>query len=225
MGFFDSDVFSGISKSEYLEILKCFAAVTKVYKKGEIIYDYTEGNGKIGIIQSGTAVIERIDVSGNKSVLENLATNSVFGEMFTFSTSSVDSVMVVCEKNCKVMFIGYDHILKRCERACRHHSVIVENVLHLVAEKARMLSERIEVLTHKSIRGKLMCYFRLLSTKQGTDIVILPFSLSKLSEYISADRSAMMRELKNMKNEQLIMVNDKTVTLLGCCTQIAAFPY
>ena len=41
----------------------------------------------------------------------------------------------------------------------------------------------------------------------------LPFSLSALADYISADRSAMMRELKKMREEHLLAVDGRAVTL------------
>ena len=43
---------------------------------------------------------------------------------------------------------------------------------------------------------------------------ILPFSLSVLSDYLSVDRSAMSRELKNLKDEGFINIKQKRITLL-----------
>ena len=55
-------------------------------------------------------------------------------------------------ETCDVMFIDYPHILKRCERACTHHSLLVQNMLRLIAGKAQALSERVDVLSRRSIR-------------------------------------------------------------------------
>ena len=43
---------------------------------------------------------------------------------------------------------------------------------------------------------------------------LLPFSLLKLANYLCIDRSAMMREIKKMKEEELIAIEGKRVTLL-----------
>ncbi len=90
---------------------------------------------------------------------------------------------------------------------------MVENMFHLVADKATALSERVEVLSRRSIRDKLLCYFSLLASKAGGSGFSLPFSLSALADYISADRSAMMRELKKMREEHLLAVDGRAVTL------------
>ena len=91
---------------------------------------------------------------------------------------------------------------------------MVENMFHLVAEKATTLSERVEILSRRSIREKLMCYFGMQCAKINANRFTLPFSLSALADYISTDRSAMMRELKKMREEGLVEVNGRKVTLL-----------
>ena len=85
---------------------------------------------------------------------------------------------MVCRTACDVVFIDYPHILKRCERACTHHSLLVQNMLRLISDKAQALSERVDVLSRRSIREKLLCYFHQLAEKEGSRTFQLPFSLS-----------------------------------------------
>ena len=86
--------------------------------------------------------------------------------------------------------------------------------MHLMAEKVVHLTEKVDILSHRSIRGKLMCYFRIQSTKQGELTFQLPMSLLKLANYLCIDRSAMMREIKKMKEEEIVEIDGREVTLL-----------
>ena len=86
-------------------------------------------------------------------------------------------------------------------------------MLRLISDKAQALSERVDVLSRRSIREKLLCYFNQLAEKEGSRTFQLPFSLSMLADYIATDRSAMMRELKKMKDEHLVEVAGRQVTL------------
>ena len=81
-------------------------------------------------------------------------------------------------------------------------------------EKAQGLSRRVDVLSRRSIRDKLLCYFRQLADQTGSDRFTLPFSLSTLADYIATDRSAMMRELKRLRTEGVIRSSGREVTLL-----------
>ena len=44
-------------------------------------------------------------------------------------------------------------------------------------------------------------------------VFILPFTYTELADYLSVDRSAMQRELKNLKDEGFISTNGKRITL------------
>ena len=49
--------------------------------------------------------------------------------------------------------------------------------------------------------------------KQISKYILLPFTLTDLADYLSIDRSAMMRELKNLKEEGLIETKGKRIHL------------
>ena len=56
------------------------------------------------------------------------------------------------------------------------------------------------------------CYFQLCRLEAGRDAFTLPFTLSALADYISTDRSAMMRELKKMREAGLVSMEGRYVT-------------
>lgn len=132
-----------------------------------------------------------------------------------FENVAGDSITVVAAESCRVWFMSAEHLTRRCEKACTHHSRLVENMFHIMTGKAAALSERVEVLSRRSIREKLLCYFGLQTGGDDCGSFHLPFTLSALADYISADRSAMMRELRKMKEEGLVAVEGRRVTLLA----------
>lgn len=212
-----SPIFEGISWDERHCMRECFGMREQDFAADELIYEFSADGDTIGIITRGTAIIERIDENGNRSILEHLGTGSVFGEMLMFNNAAGDHVAVICDRACQVWFMRGDQLTKRCENACDHHSRMVTNMFHLVAEKATALSERVEILSRRNIREKLMSYFGLQAAHAGDNRFLLPFSLSALADYISTDRSAMMRELKKMREEGLVEVNGRQVILHEAC--------
>ena len=163
-------LFQDITYDSYLQMLTCFQAVQKTYRPDEVLYDFTDPrSNSVGILERGEAALIRIDEEGVTTVLEELGPGGVFGRSLAFSGSRRDSLEVVARTPCDVAFIDYPHILKRCEKACTHHSLLVQNMLRLISEKAQSLSERVDVLSRRSIREKLLCYFRQLAEKAGGD--------------------------------------------------------
>ena len=208
----ESPLFTGIDYDSYLAMYTCFQAVSRSYRPDDVIYDFSSSQNVVGIVERGEAALIRIDADGVETMMEQFHVGGVFGRTLDFSASRSDVLEVVCRTPCEVLFFDYAHILKRCERACTHHSVLVQNMLRLMADKAQALTERVDVLSRRSIREKLLCCFAQQRDKAGSDTFRLPFSLSVLADYIATDRSAMMRELKKMREEGLVSTDGRAIT-------------
>ena len=207
-------LFDGIDDYDKGRMITCFNIQKQRFEAGETVWDADFSKDKIGIVLSGSVSLVRIDSSGNRVVIENLSENDVFGEMFAFSEEGAHGVFAMCEKKSDIAFMKYDHIAKRCSNACKCHTIAVENMFRIVTQKAKRLSERIEILGNRSIRDKLMSFFTMQSEKLGKTEFELPFSLSYLADYICADRSAMMRELRHMSDEGIIKTEKRKIEIL-----------
>lgn len=208
-----SPLLKGVSARECQAMRDCLGVYEQHFHPGEVVYDLGEGREMLGVLTDGTAVIERVGREGERTILEHLEPGGVFGDMMMFRTAGDNSVVVRCAAPCCVSFLRSEAVLRRCERACECHSRLVENLFHLVTDKATSLSERVEVLSRRSIREKLLRYFELQAAKNAGGAFCLPFSLSALADYISTDRSAMMRELKKMRQEMLVTVSGRRIIL------------
>ena len=204
-----TSLFDGVSKNEYQAMLTCFKAVTRSYKKGQEII---VGKSRVGIVQKGRASLLKTDLNGARTIFEQLKPGSVFGEMLDFSGAD-NHFYIMCDENTKIMFIDYEHIIKRCPNACTHHSLVVQNLVKLMSEKTQELSLHLEILSQRSIREKLMAYFNMMSIKNNSPYFTLPFSQTSLADYICVDRSAMARELKKMSDAGLIEIERRNVKL------------
>lgn len=104
--------------------------------------------------------------------------------------------------------------MKRCPKACAHHSTVVSNLVKLMSEKTQALSEHLEILSRRTTREKLTAYFSMLAAKNKSLYFTLPFSQTSLADYICVDRSAMVRELKRMSDEGMIEIERRNVKLI-----------
>lgn len=206
-------LFDDISAEDCGAMFDCFGAHEASYRAGQLICEFDGTQDSVGVLLSGRAELLRLDVDGNRTLLESLGEGGVFGEVLAFSGAPGDSTFLECRQDCRVLYLRYDQITKRCENACARHSRLVQNFLRLLSDKTLLLSRRVEVLSRRSIREKLLCYFEQ-QIPAGTHSFTLPFSLSALSEYIGADRSAMMRELKKLRDEGIVRTDGRRVTLM-----------
>lgn len=193
--------------------VNCKSIQRKNFKKGHTITTYIEKRNQICILLNGEADLVRYDLNGDKTIIEHFTKNDIFGEAFYIVTTN-NELSVEAKKNCEILFFSYDNIHQKCKSNCKFHQTLSENFASLILEKVMLLNTRVEVLTKRSIREKLRGYFNILSTRNLSRSFTLPFSLTDLADYLSVDRSAMMRELKSLKDEGFIKKSGNKITLL-----------
>ena len=216
-----TNLFFNISPEEYRSMKLCLSARERSFKEGETIYTFEKTSQAVGIVLSGAAVIVRYELNGSRTILEHLSEQDIFGATLAALNSVYENVSVICETDCTVMFIDYSHIISPCAKACRCHHQLIQNMLMIISQKNLQLSERVELLSKRTIREKLLCYFLQQSSKQNAHSFTLPFTMSDLADYLSVDRSAMTRELKKMKDDGIIKVNRRHISI---CPQIQLLP-
>ena len=191
----------------------CVKTQRKFFKKGDVITNYMEKRKQICILISGDADLIRYDLNGNKNIIENYNEGNIFGEAF-YPVNTNNELFVQATENCEVIMFLYDDIRVKCKSNCKYHSLLVSNLLDLVLNNSINQNTRIEILSKRTIRDKLLSYFSLLSTKSFSKNIVLPFSLTDLADYLSVDRSAMMREIKSLINEGFISKNGSKIKIL-----------
>ena len=102
------------------------------------------------------------------------------------------------------MFIPFDRVMHSCTMACKFHHQLIENMVRVIANKNRDLMRKVEVVSKRTIREKLLCYLSLQTQICESRYFEIPFGRVELAEYLCVDRSALTRELVKMKEDRLI---------------------
>lgn len=191
----------------------CHRIQKKTFSKNEVITSYIKKRNQLCLLRNGNADLVRYDLNGNRTIVEHFSKNDIFGEVF-YTITTNNELLVEAREKCDVLFYSYNDIRHKCKNTCKFHQKLAEDLPELILSKVTDLNMRIELLTKRSTRDKLIGYFTMLSTRTLNKTFLLPFSLTDLADYLSVDRSAMMRELKLLKEEGFIEKNGNKITLL-----------
>ena len=206
-----SRFYKNTDEKKLKKLLNSLQSNTLFYKSNQTIA-YSIGNRKIiGIIEEGSANLIRYDYDGKRDIIEEMNEGDIFSDLF-LSTSNVE-LSVISTTDFKVTFIEYNDLIEEAKKSDTALT-LVDNLIYLMANKLIKRNERIELLTTRSIRNKLLNYFELQSKKNNSKSFNLMYSYTDLADYLSVDRSAMMRELKNLKEDKLIKDTNKKITIL-----------
>ena len=205
-------IFDNIDKKDIEKLNKLLCAKRLFFKKDGIILSNVSNINIIGVIVSGSASLIRVDYDGTRSIIENLEPGDIF-ESKMFSSFN-NELSIISSSDTEVILFDYDLVFSSYSKSYYYHIQFINNLLLIMVNKLNNNYERIQILTKKTIRDKLLEYFKVLSIKKNSKIFTLPMNYGELALYLSVNRSALMRELKNLKEEKIIKINNKKITLI-----------
>ena len=208
----NNPLFQEITFSDFEPMLNCLSSKTTAYRKSDIILLSGDSINFVGLILSGSIKIIREDMNGNSSILAKLAASEIFGEVFACAEVFHSPVTVQAIEETEVLFIDYSKIFTSCTNACHFHNRLIKNMLKLVAQKNLMLNQKIEILSKRTTRDKLLCFFDF--QRGASNAVTIPFNREEMANYLCVDRSAMSNELCKMRDDGLIRFNKNYFEIL-----------
>ena len=204
--------FDNLSKHQISKLFELLGVHVYKYNKNEEILPTIKNENIIAIMLSGYAQIVNTDYNGNEIIVEQLEQNSVFGSSISLTNS--DNCEIICKENAEVVVIDYDKLININNARHIYFNIFSINLFDIINSKIKEKNQRIRVLEKKQIRERLLEYFENIYKTRYTRTVYLPFTFRDLADYIGVNRSAMFRELKNLKEEKIIEVKGQKITLL-----------
>ena len=183
------------------------------YNKRDNITIFIEKREQICLLIQGEVNLIRFDSGGEKIIVDKFLAGQLFGEFF-HSVTNNNELIVVANSECSILSFSYYDLLDDNVPKGQAYYEVMGFLLFNFKRKIIAANERIEILTKRSIREKLLSYFEMLCYKKNKKTIVIKSSYSDLADFLIIDRAAMMRELKNLVDEGFIARNKKTITLL-----------
>ena len=212
-----SILYDGLDRAQLLDVLSCFGAIIKKYSAGEKVMLFPSDNiseRTVGIIISGTARLATYDAEGELYLSQLYDGEGIFGSMFINSTSE-DCFALEAMSAVEIAYTDFERISEFCENACASHIRFTRNLYRLIANQSKEASLRLNVLSKKTMREKLMSYFLFCAAERSSNEFNINIILSELSKYLCVDRSSMMRELKKMKDDGIIISKGSHIRIIS----------
>lgn len=209
-----TQLFKGIEGQDILATLNCLNAKIKTYKKNEYIWLGQTKVDHVGVVLDGEVLIVQEDIYGNRSILSNVRVGDSFAEALACSDKANVPISIVAMSACKVMLLEYRRIVTVCSSACLFHNKMIENMLMILANKNILLNSKVNYISKRTTREKLLAYFSDLATSNGSKNFRVPFDRQALADYLCVERSAMSKELGKMKAEGLLAFEKNEFELL-----------
>ncbi|MBQ8315224.1 MAG: cyclic nucleotide-binding domain-containing protein, partial [Lachnospiraceae bacterium] len=186
----------------------------RLSKKNQVILAEGDAADRIGVVLLGGVQIVRVDYYGNRSILTELQPGQMFGESFACADVSEIPVNVVATESSEVLLIEAKRILHICSSVCGFHNRLIYNLMKLVATKNLVFNQKLEIISKRTTREKLMTYLVLQAKQQGNNCFTVLFDRQELADYLEVDRSGLSSEISKLRKEGILECKKNRFTLL-----------
>lgn len=207
-------MFNGINESEIEGMLKCLNARTMPYKKNEYILRNGETVNSIGMVLEGLALVEKEDIWGNRTIISEISPGSLYAESYACLSKLPAEISVIASDNTTVMLFDIRRILTTCSSSCGFHTKLIQNLLYTIAQKNVLLTKKMEYISKKTIKEKLLAYLSSEAMKAGSPTFNIPFNRQELADFLSVDRSALSSEISRLQKKGIISCRKNAFTIL-----------
>lgn len=201
---------ANLEKSDFIGLSECFMPVEREYKRGEIITTYSPENDTICIIKEGTVYLTTDNAENQRRIISFYESGDAVATCIV--PKSENRIFYLTAKtNCRVDFVRYSKFTTCCEKHCDKHFKVINAFIESSHKKSLAHTD---ILCQQTLRSKLLTFFEYIRKGKNKTTFFLPLPLSDLADYLSVDRSAMMREIKKMNEEKIIISDKRKITVL-----------
>lgn len=185
-------------------------AITKSYEKGEEIFG--EGEKALGfyLVLEGYVKIYRLSSKGKELIIHLLGKGEIFAEIVL---AGVDKYPVYAQALTSAKLAFFEKV--RFSRLIQGNPELALNMIGIFAIKLKSLLKSIDALSLKEARERLLMYLWDLSEEGKRESFDLEVNKAHLALLLGITPETLSRLFQKLKEEGLLNVTQKRVTLLN----------
>ena len=205
------NLFENIHPRNIEKLKRILQANTIRYRKNVNVLSNVNREDFIAIVDSGSVQLIYNDYDGNKTIIEEISEGEIFGSINYILQA--EEITCITKEETQITFIEYEQITNDEIIKNDFYIIFIKNLIKILGNQITSKNSRIELLTKRTTRDKILEYFKMQSQNKGSKSFTLPMTFTELANYLSVDRSAMTREIKNLKDEGFIKTNGRKITI------------
>lgn len=206
-------IFSSMTDAELAEALNYLGARESFYRKGQYLISIGDSIGEFALVESGMVQVSSYDINGNIMIMNTVTRGKTFAESLAVTGTEDSPICARAVEDTRVVWLSAAPI-RRNNGNTPLHTKIVSNFISEIAHKCLGMNERIQILSKRTIREKVITYLSQLSEASRRDEFTIPFDRQDLASYLGVERSALSRELSRMARDGLISFRKNTFRIL-----------
>ncbi|HIT90216.1 MAG TPA: Crp/Fnr family transcriptional regulator [Candidatus Merdenecus merdavium] len=208
-----SKLFANITEPELLSLSSQLDGHTRRLVKGEMLINEGDYYNYIGLVLTGELCVTKVFTDGTQSHLEKLLPTYIIGADIACTPSKISPYTVFATEDTSIWTLSYTYIEKPSVMPDPIRMQITQNLLHFISNENIRKLHKIEVLSKKRLRDRILTYLIIQSKLKNNTTFEIPFNRNQLADYLCVNRSALSHELSLMEKEGILTFHKNTFDL------------
>jgi CRP/FNR family transcriptional regulator, dissimilatory nitrate respiration regulator len=213
--FADSVLGRGLTAGDLNVLLQDGYARLVSWPSGAVLAHRAEPQREFFVVLAGRLQVIRTRTDGSRHIIDVVNAGGACGAVTAFSGKPRWPADVHAAKASRVLAVDTTELLSAGPPAPMRQRLL-QNCVLLLADRARHLNSRGELLTRRGLRARLAFY--LVRSADPTGRVAPALTRQELADHLQVSRASMTRELGRMADEALLAIDGRTFQLLDVAT-------
>jgi CRP-like cAMP-binding protein len=202
-------LFSNISKDDQEAFLTRLVSNKKIIDKGKTVARQGDEIKHLYLLVKGIVRTEMITQEGNSLEIEFIDAVRPLAPAFVFAQNNRFPVDVITIEECHFLLIPKEVWLSEM----MSNETLLTNFLKLNSNMTVFLSQKLQMISIKSIKGKLSLFI-LENTTDKKNSFTLKRNRTQLAEYFGVQRPSLARTMSELVDKGIISIDKREVTVL-----------
>lgn len=204
---FECSICREIPAEERKEFLNGLNPLSRKFKKGDLVARQGDPVNTLYILTKGSVKTEMITRSGSTLSIEIIKAPNPLASAFLFAEDNRFPVDVTALENVEIVLIPKQNVLKQLAG----NEKFLQAYMSFNSGRTHFLSERIKLLSLKTIKGKLAYY---ILERSRNNHFTMDMNQTELSEYFGVARPSLARSLAEMSEDGIIELSKRNGKIL-----------
>ncbi len=204
----DIPLFSQLPPDAVMPLVSDNQIYLKSYSKGATVYNQKDRCKTFDIVLSGSLVAYSLLENGSAMTMFEFPKGKMLGANLLFGDTNTYPFTIYCLSDARLL-----HVTQKAVSFFLHDYHFTMQFVRLLSYNSQKLNQKITMATQKTLRENLLDYLKQQSVLQCSNSIVLPISKKQLADYLGVQRPSLFRELKNLKDEGVIDIFNRTVQL------------
>ena len=197
-------MFSGMDLDEANRMLECLEAHVVPRQKGSAIFAEGSHANRFGVVLKGSLVIVKYGFVGRRSIIKRIGEMELVAAAQAFSGAKTMKLWVEADEPCRVLILNAERVCSPCCNSCSFHIKFLRNVMRIISAKTLELNTKIEILSHRTTKERLLFYLSDFAERCGKMEFDIPFDRQQLADFLCVERSALSAEISRLSREGIL---------------------